>query len=988
MATQIAEQPQQHQNHQLYYDPQSHSITYANNASMQYDAAQDPSMSQQAIDGVNGQIPAMVVDDTENDEDHIDFSNVYALHTFVANLEGQVCVLKGDSLELLDDSNSYWWLVKCIKTDEIGYIPAENVETPFERLARLNRQRNIEISAPNSEEILNTDNPEHLSYALTQYDSMTAFPRKPNTRGVNIIFAELPLSVHPTEYDDDDDEYESDEDVPGNATGLQNSENPLMGSRSNSQPGPSDRSEGGGFGFMGKKTNNSSIARVTIGQSFIKRILGGGKVKKQPPPFNTEVQRQGSITSLNSDSSSDTSSLNGGASKGPGQEPINVVRIFAGNVDLKATFKTVALTKSMTVGELLNASLRRFRVPETSINEYYVSVLHMDSLERRLKEADVVYELLDSLRHRQLPGVNVAAMSRVFKGDPSSRVAASVQVNDDNIIRFIVNKKLNIFEKSFHLVRVVSYDESDPSGKIRTYKTIGIKENIDVAEVVELAIKKFKFTVSNEPVYNGGREGVIEYFLATRVKNVDTLRQMNEKIYDILLFQEESPDEVDLVLLKDWVPMDARAVGYQHVPLQHQQLQQLQQQPMAMEHEPAQQQQHWDLGARQRTFEQQQQQQQPPMQVQLQLPVTQQSGSASPLKTSLMDDPEINSILKSKDTFTFLNEFPTAGNAAVAEDVNARSTEELSMSTSTVATSTPAPPPQGGILMLSGTAEPAVGYVAPRGASLVASKIAANGSPPIANANGKTVPAPEPSPPIAAAPTTPSPATSPPATITTTASGNPLKQNLLNMEEYLNEMIKTDPAKMNVHESAPSVNGSMDRPVSAYSEATTPRTEEYNDNGLNELLRKPTTNSLYSIAPASMQPPTSRGSNGQQANRERWSGHSSRSSLKDIYQELEADLNASLAASNMPMPANAIAARDKRRPSHASIVSRKSDGEGSVSGTIGRNIREGQTDSAIVLEKFKDAENLLSNMQRDLDQLVSVAISAFGADIKSEVPSI
>ena len=52
-------------------------------------------------------------------EDQIDFSLVYALHTFVANLEGQVCVLKGDALQLLDDSNSYWWFVKCIKTDEV-----------------------------------------------------------------------------------------------------------------------------------------------------------------------------------------------------------------------------------------------------------------------------------------------------------------------------------------------------------------------------------------------------------------------------------------------------------------------------------------------------------------------------------------------------------------------------------------------------------------------------------------------------------------------------------------------------------------------------------------------------------------------------------------------------------------------------------------------------------------------------------------------------
>ncbi|KAJ3125931.1 hypothetical protein HK100_010531 [Physocladia obscura] len=68
----------------------------------------------------------------------IDYALVYALHSFVATLEGQVCVLKGDPLALLDDSNSYWWL--------IGYIPAENIETPSERIARLNRIRNVQLA--------------------------------------------------------------------------------------------------------------------------------------------------------------------------------------------------------------------------------------------------------------------------------------------------------------------------------------------------------------------------------------------------------------------------------------------------------------------------------------------------------------------------------------------------------------------------------------------------------------------------------------------------------------------------------------------------------------------------------------------------------------------------------------------------------------------------------------------------------------------------
>ncbi|GAA5834028.1 hypothetical protein JCM11251_003596 [Rhodosporidiobolus azoricus] len=80
------------------------------------------------------------------DED-IDFNLVYALHTFLATVDGQASVVKGDKLLLLDDSNSYWWLVRVLKTQAIGYIPAENIETPWERLARLNKHRNVDLTS-------------------------------------------------------------------------------------------------------------------------------------------------------------------------------------------------------------------------------------------------------------------------------------------------------------------------------------------------------------------------------------------------------------------------------------------------------------------------------------------------------------------------------------------------------------------------------------------------------------------------------------------------------------------------------------------------------------------------------------------------------------------------------------------------------------------------------------------------------------------------
>ncbi|KAH8880460.1 hypothetical protein GQ53DRAFT_538536 [Thozetella sp. PMI_491] len=81
------------------------------------------------------------------DTEDIDFEFVYALHTFVATVEGQANATKGDTMVLLDDSNSYWWLVRVVKDSSIGYLPAEHIETPTERLARLNKHRNIDLSA-------------------------------------------------------------------------------------------------------------------------------------------------------------------------------------------------------------------------------------------------------------------------------------------------------------------------------------------------------------------------------------------------------------------------------------------------------------------------------------------------------------------------------------------------------------------------------------------------------------------------------------------------------------------------------------------------------------------------------------------------------------------------------------------------------------------------------------------------------------------------
>jgi len=80
-------------------------------------------------------------------ESNIDYNFVYANHGFSATIEGQVAVTKNQMLTLLDDSNNYWWLVRDVDKGTVGYVPAEYIETPLERLARRNKHLNIDPGA-------------------------------------------------------------------------------------------------------------------------------------------------------------------------------------------------------------------------------------------------------------------------------------------------------------------------------------------------------------------------------------------------------------------------------------------------------------------------------------------------------------------------------------------------------------------------------------------------------------------------------------------------------------------------------------------------------------------------------------------------------------------------------------------------------------------------------------------------------------------------
>lgn len=81
---------------------------------------------------------------------------IYALESFVATQEGQLTVEKNEQLYLLNDDHYYWWYVQHYDSPDMGFVPAELVEFPNERLARQNSLRNQKV-APGSPSDRSTD---------------------------------------------------------------------------------------------------------------------------------------------------------------------------------------------------------------------------------------------------------------------------------------------------------------------------------------------------------------------------------------------------------------------------------------------------------------------------------------------------------------------------------------------------------------------------------------------------------------------------------------------------------------------------------------------------------------------------------------------------------------------------------------------------------------------------------------------------------------
>ncbi|KAF7724033.1 hypothetical protein EC973_001440 [Apophysomyces ossiformis] len=435
------------------------------------------------------------VDDMDNEtasvasiaNSDIDFEFVYALHTFVATVEGQASVVKGDTLTLLDDSNSYWWLVNVISTSEIGYIPAENIETPFERLARLNKYRNAQVA-------LVSENFHHVQKAVS--------PKVQNKKVT--LSRELALQLQIILTDDGSEEnieetYEEwietmreDEDDDEDLSDLQDEERNVLDDSPEAcrdsrmaTTATEDRLHHISTSSLPLRypqsletVRNNRVPETTSSTNSPRQRKTGvwrrlfsrnNKEKRdaaqQGPsgaerPYTSGMNTSPSVSSsyLQSDSSSTRDAF---GKPSVSNTQLTVLRVFAGNLNVRATFNTVLVDDETDANQLLIMAIERFRLNDidgstmasTNHVEYYLTVKSPDREERTLAPQDKPLAIFESLRsHLTTPMPSLANIEQITErrttteitrlGVSRAQQSGKSYFGEDSMVKFYLHKRI------------------------------------------------------------------------------------------------------------------------------------------------------------------------------------------------------------------------------------------------------------------------------------------------------------------------------------------------------------------------------------------------------------------------------------------------------------------------------------------------------------------------------------------------------------------
>ncbi|KAI8975955.1 hypothetical protein BDB01DRAFT_748282 [Pilobolus umbonatus] len=446
-------------------------------------------------------------------DENINFDLVYTLHTFEATVDGQASVKKGDALTLLDDSNSYWWLIRDLKTSEVGYIPAEHIETPFERLARLNKHRNVELTSI-----------EQASYYINQYQ-----PKKSSHSRKVIMSTSLNVQAQIllTAGDDSDDIEERYEEWNEE---MEEDEEDVSVIQDEPKHKPIIRETTSNYN---SGNNSMSLINASLPAAASSLMDSLHDISHDETPVNTKV-----------------------------------LRVYAGNINVGTSYHSVRVSETTSVDELLSSTLEKFHIPEietvhgrnhgsNSCIEYYLTVKTHDGEEIILDPQDKPYTIYESLTSHFTTPMPSLTQFRQYSTHTTQKKKKRImdtqffmhkrikRVNDKNGHIYI---KVSLMTPSFanntssernSIIKMASFrrfskKKSPVKGKERIDKLIATPNHVTIADLTTTALVKFHILADEDQPH--------QYKLLLHANGKDTLLNGNQ-LLSAILTQTEDPNK-------------------------------------------------------------------------------------------------------------------------------------------------------------------------------------------------------------------------------------------------------------------------------------------------------------------------------------------------------------------------------------------------------------------------------------------------------------
>ncbi|ORZ14085.1 hypothetical protein BCR42DRAFT_377387 [Absidia repens] len=417
-------------------------------------------------------------------DENINFDLVYALHTFTATVEGQASVVKGDALILMEDTNIYWWLVEVLKTREIGYIPAENIETPYERLARLNKHRNVEITSPSPDATATTLASSEYTSFTTSSSKRVTIAAEGSLEKINVYEVESDfegddeLSVGGGDGDDDNFQDAEQQDISTHTGKYQQS----LSSTDGLTAPPKLLVHPDDDDLIIQSVNEQQVQIHQVHQQ--QNVPHGQQQQQQQQQQPHEQQKQKpqqylTPTAWKRDTSSHSLSSDG-SSKHHSLET-HSLRVFAGNIGQGPLFHSFDILAMTTTDDLLKEVVKRFDILPTSSDdqnstiEYYIAVQGADGDDYILASQDKplsIFKTLTASLTTPMPAVSQNICRKPQEGTGSTRRKRSssfgnyeqTSYEEDSVIRFYVHRRMKRAHERQGLVYIkVSLYPDDPS---------------------------------------------------------------------------------------------------------------------------------------------------------------------------------------------------------------------------------------------------------------------------------------------------------------------------------------------------------------------------------------------------------------------------------------------------------------------------------------------------------------------------------------------